>query len=84
LHESGGALRFSADDLPERDRLPIWREAFGRAIVKMDTEPIGDGPFRSRADIQMLPNLSIAADRSHSRILSLFVHFLKATEPNAR
>jgi hypothetical protein len=58
--ESGGALRFSTDDLPERDRLPIWREAFGRTIVKMDMEPIGDGPFRSRADIQMLPNLSIA------------------------
>jgi AraC-like DNA-binding protein len=60
LQESGGALRFSTDDLPERDRLPIWREAFGRTIVKMDMEPIGDGPFRSRADIQMLPNLSIA------------------------
>ncbi len=60
LQESGGALRFSTDDLPERDRLPIWREAFGRTITKMDMEPIGDGPFRSRADIQMLPNLSIA------------------------
>jgi AraC-like DNA-binding protein len=60
LQESGGTLRFSTDDLPERDRLPIWREAFGRAVVKMDMEPIGDGPFRSRADIQMLPNLSIA------------------------
>jgi AraC-like DNA-binding protein len=58
--ESGGALRFSTDELPERDRLPIWREAFGRTIVKMDMEPIGDDPFRSRADIQMLPNLSIA------------------------
>lgn len=60
LQESGGALRFSTDDLPERDRLPIWREAFGRTITKMDMEPIGDEPFRSRADIQMLPNLSIA------------------------
>jgi len=60
LQKSGGALRFSTDDLPERDRLPIWREAFGRTIVKMDMEPIGDGPFHSRADIQMLPNLSIA------------------------
>jgi AraC-like DNA-binding protein len=58
--ESGACLRFSTDDLPERDRLPVWREAFGRTIVKMDMEPIGDAPFRSRADIQMLPNLSIA------------------------
>jgi AraC-like DNA-binding protein len=66
LQESGGALRFSTDDLPERDRLPIWREAFGRTIVKMDMEPIGDGPFRSRADIQMLPNLSIAVVSSSS------------------
>jgi AraC-like DNA-binding protein len=60
LQESGGALRFSTDDLPERDRLPVWREAFGRTIVKMEMEPIGDGPFRSRANIQTLPNLSIA------------------------
>jgi AraC-like DNA-binding protein len=61
LQDNVEGLRFSTDDLPERDRLSIWREAFGRTIVKMDMEPIGDGPFCSRADIQMLPNLSIAA-----------------------
>jgi len=60
LQQSGGTLRFSTDDLPEQDRLPVWREAFGRTIVKMEMEPIGDGPFYSRANIRMLPNLSIA------------------------
>jgi AraC-like DNA-binding protein len=61
LQDDAATLRFSTDDLPEHDRLPMWREVFGRTVVKMDMEPIGDGPFRSRADIHVLPNLSIAA-----------------------
>jgi AraC-like DNA-binding protein len=62
-------FRFSTDDLPEKDRIPVWRETFGRAIVKMEMEPVGDGPFRSVADIQMLPNLSIArASSSPNRV----------------
>lgn len=55
------SFRFSTDELPERDRLPIWREAFGRNIVKLDMEPVGDGPLRIEGHIQALPNLAIAS-----------------------
>jgi AraC-like DNA-binding protein len=55
------SFRFSTDDLPERDRLPIWREAYGRSIVKLDLEPVGDGPLRIEGHIQALPNLAIAS-----------------------
>lgn len=55
------SFRFSTDELPEHDRLPIWREAFGRNIVKLDMEPVGDGPLRIEGHIQALPNLAIAS-----------------------
>ena len=55
------SFRFSTDDLPERDRLPIWRETYGRSIVKLDLEPAGDGPLRIEGHIQALPNLAIAS-----------------------
>ena len=55
------SFRFSTDDLPERDRLAIWREAFGRSVVKLDMEPVGDGPLRIEGHIQALPNLAIAS-----------------------
>jgi len=55
------SFRFSTDDLPERDRLSIWRETYGRSIVKLDLEPVGDRPLRIEGDIQALPNLAIAS-----------------------
>ena len=55
------SFRFSTDDLPERDRLPIWRETYGRSIVKLDLEPFGDGPLRIEGLIHTLPNLAIAS-----------------------
>lgn len=55
------SFRFSTDELPERDRLPIWREAYGRNIVKLDLEPFGDGPLRIEGLIHTLPNLAIAS-----------------------
>ena len=55
------SFRFSTDDLPERDRLPVWREAYGRSIVKLDLEPVGEGPLRIEGHIQALPNLAIAS-----------------------
>ena len=49
--------RFCSDDLPERDRVSIWPELFGRTIARLDGEPAGAWRFEliSRA----LPNLCI-------------------------
>ncbi|UVK53600.1 AraC family transcriptional regulator [Mesorhizobium sp. AR02] len=55
------SFRFSTDDLPERDRLSIWREAYGRSIVKLDLEPASDEPLHVTGCIQALPNLAIAS-----------------------
>ena len=34
-----GILRFSTDELPERDRLPIMREVHGRLTARVDIDP---------------------------------------------
>jgi AraC-like DNA-binding protein len=50
-------FRFSTEDLPERDRLAIWREVIGRA--RLDLAPLGDGPFLSEASTRLLPELDV-------------------------
>ena len=35
-------LRFSTHALPERDRVPMWREEFGRNLLRVDIEPLSD------------------------------------------
>jgi AraC-like DNA-binding protein len=51
----------STRDFPERDRLAMWREIYGRGIANVDIEPIGDEPFHAEVSFNLLPNVSIAA-----------------------
>jgi AraC-like DNA-binding protein len=53
-------VRFSTALLPERERIAYWREIFGRSIVKVEIEPVGEEPFRCEATIRPLPGLVIA------------------------
>lgn len=39
--------RFSTDDLPTEDRLPVLREVIGRAHLRFDIEAIADAPIRT-------------------------------------
>jgi AraC-like DNA-binding protein len=51
-------VRFSTRDLPERERLPRWREEFGRGIVRADIEPVSRHlPFHAEATLQALPGV---------------------------
>ncbi len=50
----------STGDFPERNRLAMWREIYGRNIVYVDIEPIGDRPFHAEVSVDLLPNVSIA------------------------
>jgi AraC-like DNA-binding protein len=54
-------VRFSTGDLAERDRLPVWRELFGRAIVRVDIEPLSEAPFHAKATLRALPGLRTIA-----------------------
>ena len=52
---------FSTDDFPHGERLARWREEFGRAIVKVDVEPLGsNGPFKAQATLQRLAGIGLA------------------------
>ena len=52
-------IRFSTDDLPERDRLPAWRDFFGPKIFNVEIEPISDMPYRSCVAVRLLPGISL-------------------------
>jgi AraC-like DNA-binding protein len=54
-------LRFSTDDFPEHKRIDAYREIYSRTIVKHDVEPLGDQPFRFKAELCSLPGLGLAS-----------------------
>ena len=59
-----GPLRhahISTRDFPERNRLAMWREIYGRGITNVDIEPIGDEPFHAEVTFNLLPGVGIAA-----------------------
>jgi AraC-like DNA-binding protein len=53
-------LRFSTDELPERDRLPMVREVYGRLMAKLDIDPVRDVPLHFRVVARLLPGLIIS------------------------
>jgi AraC-like DNA-binding protein len=55
------SLRFSTRGLPERMRIPMWREEFGRRIVRVDIEPSSDVPFQVEATLQAVQGLRTLA-----------------------
>ena len=52
-------FQFSTCGLPERERLPIWREQFCRALLKVDIEPKEGLPFYAAAELRALPELRV-------------------------
>lgn len=53
---------FSADEIPERDRLARWREEFGRTIVNVDLQPVDpDQPLKAQAVLRGLPGLGVVS-----------------------
>ncbi|MPZ39247.1 MAG: hypothetical protein GEU95_14550 [Rhizobiales bacterium] len=52
-------VRFSTDDLPARDRIPVWRELFGRSVFHTEIEPAPDVPFHADLIVHSVPNLDL-------------------------
>lgn len=50
-------LRFSTSDGPERDRVALWREVFGRSVFRLDMEPLPDVPFHADVKLGGFPGL---------------------------
>lgn len=70
-HSPAQALSFSTRDLPEKDRLPYWREIFARHVIRLDFEPKSDAPFEAEALLWAAPGLrahwSTYRDAGHLR-----------------
>ena len=52
-------VRFSTADLPEKDRIAIWREQYGREALKLDIEPISQTSFDCSVVKRALPGVQI-------------------------
>ncbi|HZU89430.1 MAG TPA: helix-turn-helix domain-containing protein [Stellaceae bacterium] len=55
-----GPVRITTDAFPERSRLELWREIYGRNIVNVDIKPLDDGPFHASVAFHALPGLGVA------------------------
>jgi AraC-like DNA-binding protein len=53
-------VRFSAADVPERDRLAVTREVFARMIVRLDVEPVPEVPLHFDMVARALPELLVS------------------------
>ena len=52
-------VRFTSADLPEKDRVAIWREQYGRLSMKLDIEPLEDTQFECSVVARMLPGVQV-------------------------
>jgi AraC-like DNA-binding protein len=57
-------VHFSTDEIEERDRIEMWREVYGRTILRLVVEPHAGDPFRSSLTLRTLPGLGIASGSS--------------------
>ena len=64
-----GLVRYSSDDLPERDRLAVWREVVGPTFLRLEVSDVPDHRFHSRGTLLALPGAGIQwADNSGIRM----------------
>jgi len=54
-------LKLSTADLPERDRLAIWREVYGRFIFNVDIEPLDNRTFEAEVALRRLPGVAVSS-----------------------
>src|SRR5207237_1122263 len=49
LSRDADRLQFDTDELPEKDRIAVFREAFGRQMLRLDMEPLPADRFHADA-----------------------------------
>jgi len=56
-----GVIRFSSEDIPERDRVSACRDLYCQTIIKLYIEAAADHPFRFDALVYVVPDLVLAS-----------------------
>src|SRR5438105_9919147 len=54
-------VRFSTSDLPEKDRVALWRDHFCRIAMKLDIEPLNDAPLECTILNRSLPGVQMTS-----------------------
>jgi len=62
MRQNSSIIRLSTEDFPERDRVAIFREQFGRSQFGLDIEPLPDVPFRLTSTMRPLPGAVITSN----------------------
>lgn len=52
-------VELSSADLPEENRVAVWREHYGRRVLKVDIEPMRDAPFHATVMSRAFPGLHL-------------------------
>jgi AraC-like DNA-binding protein len=52
-------VRMRSADLPAADRIAVWRECYGRRIIKLDIEPLPDSDFHVDVTMRTMPGLRV-------------------------
>lgn len=52
-------VRFATSDLPEKDRIAMWREQYSRLSMKLDMEPLNEAPFECSVVARTLPGVQV-------------------------
>lgn len=55
--------RFATADIAERDRIPAWRDYWGRRIFGTDVEQATDDPFDGEVRIRTFPGIHLISSR---------------------
>jgi AraC-like DNA-binding protein len=56
--------RFSTADCAPRERVPAWRELYGRTIARLEIEPLADGELMAEAELRNLAGLGLVSMKS--------------------
>jgi len=52
-------VRFATADLPEKDRIALWREQYSRLSMKLDMEPLDEAQFECSVVARTLPGVQM-------------------------
>lgn len=53
-------FRFATHDWAEKDRIEGWRETLGRAVMKLEIDPVAETTFHAEMVLRALPGLGLA------------------------
>ena len=69
-------VQFSTDELQEKDRIPFWREHYGRLSLRVDIEPAKDAPFEGCIMSKSYPGLQVMEGKLSAAKISRTREFL--------